>query len=77
MALNWSDNVRVRHILPVFDFWLWRGTIQDFSRGCQTPEILAEEIKHFRNEMARAIVLTSEQWFLRSGTENTDGGLIV
>jgi hypothetical protein len=29
------------------------------------------------NEMARAIVLTSEQWFLLSGTENTDGGLIT
>jgi hypothetical protein len=27
--------------------------------------------------MARAIVLTSEQWFLQSGTENTDGGLII
>jgi hypothetical protein len=27
--------------------------------------------------MARAIVLTSEQWFLLSGTENTDGGLII
>jgi hypothetical protein len=30
-----------------------------------------------KNEMARAIVLTSEQWFLQSGTENTDGGLII
>jgi hypothetical protein len=29
------------------------------------------------NEMARAIVLTSEQWFLLSGTENTDDGLII
>jgi hypothetical protein len=29
------------------------------------------------NEMARAIVLTSEQWFLLYGTENTDGGLII
>jgi hypothetical protein len=29
------------------------------------------------NEMARAIVLTCEQWFLLSGTENTDGGLII
>jgi hypothetical protein len=29
------------------------------------------------NEMARAIVLTSKQWFLLSGTENTDGGLII
>jgi hypothetical protein len=29
------------------------------------------------NEMARAIVLTSEQWFLLSGTEKTDGGLII
>jgi hypothetical protein len=29
-----------------------------------------------KNEMARVIVLTSEQWFLLSGTENTDGGLI-
>jgi hypothetical protein len=29
------------------------------------------------NEMARAIVLTSDQWFLLSGTENTDGGLII
>jgi hypothetical protein len=28
-------------------------------------------------EMASAIVLTSEQWFLLSGTENTDGGLII
>jgi hypothetical protein len=27
--------------------------------------------------MARAIVLTSEPWFLLSGTENTDGGLII
>jgi hypothetical protein len=27
--------------------------------------------------MARATVLTSEQWFLLSGTENTDGGLII
>jgi hypothetical protein len=27
--------------------------------------------------MAKAIVLTSEQWFLLSGTENTDGGLIM
>jgi hypothetical protein len=27
--------------------------------------------------MSRAIVLTSEQWFLLSGTENTDGGLIL
>jgi hypothetical protein len=27
--------------------------------------------------MAKAIVLTSEQWFLLSGTENTDGGLII
>jgi hypothetical protein len=27
--------------------------------------------------MARAIVLTSEQWYLLSGTENTDGGLII
>jgi hypothetical protein len=27
--------------------------------------------------MARAIALTSEQWFLPSGTENTDGGLII
>jgi hypothetical protein len=27
--------------------------------------------------MARAIVLTSGQWFLLSGTENTDGGLII
>jgi hypothetical protein len=27
--------------------------------------------------MARAIVLTSEQWFSLSGTENTDGGLII
>jgi hypothetical protein len=26
---------------------------------------------------ARAIVLTSEQWFSLSGTENTDGGLII
>jgi hypothetical protein len=26
--------------------------------------------------MARAIVLTSEQWVLQSGTENTDSGLI-
>jgi hypothetical protein len=31
----------------------------------------------FTNEMARAIVLTSEQWYLLSGTENTDGGLII
>jgi hypothetical protein len=29
------------------------------------------------NEKARAIVLTSEQWFLLSGNENTDGGLII
>jgi hypothetical protein len=29
------------------------------------------------NEMARAIVLTCEQWLLLSGTENTDGGLII
>jgi hypothetical protein len=29
------------------------------------------------NEMARAIVLNSEQWFLQSGTEKTDGGLII
>jgi hypothetical protein len=27
--------------------------------------------------MTRAIVLTSEQWLLLSGTENTDGGLII
>jgi hypothetical protein len=27
--------------------------------------------------MARAIVLTSEQWFLRCGIENTDGGLNI
>jgi hypothetical protein len=27
--------------------------------------------------MARAILLTSELWFLLSGTENTDGGLII
>jgi hypothetical protein len=27
--------------------------------------------------MARVIVLTSEQWFLLSRTENTDGGLII
>jgi hypothetical protein len=29
------------------------------------------------NEMARAIVLTSEHWFLLSGTVNSDGRLIV
>jgi hypothetical protein len=28
-------------------------------------------------KMARAIVLTPEQWFLPSGTENTEGGLII
>jgi hypothetical protein len=28
------------------------------------------------HEMARVILLTSEQWFF-SGTENTDGGLII
>jgi hypothetical protein len=27
--------------------------------------------------MARAIVLISEQWFFLSGTENTDGGLMI
>jgi hypothetical protein len=31
----------------------------------------------YANEMARAIVLTSEQWFLLSGTENNDGRLII
>jgi hypothetical protein len=30
-----------------------------------------------RNEMASAIVLTFEQWFLLSAPENTDGGLII
>jgi hypothetical protein len=34
-------------------------------------------LRKMRNEMARVIVLTSEQWFLLSGTENTDGGLIL
>jgi hypothetical protein len=29
------------------------------------------------NEMVRAIVLSSEQCFLLSGTENIDGGLII
>jgi hypothetical protein len=33
--------------------------------------------QRFKNEMARAIVLTSEQWFLPSGTKNTDAGLII
>jgi hypothetical protein len=34
---------------------------------------------HLTNEIARAIVLTSDQCFLLSGTENfnTDGGLII
>jgi hypothetical protein len=36
-----------------------------------------EQMRAKINEMARSIVLTSEQWFLRSGTENTDGGLII
>jgi hypothetical protein len=44
------------------------------SGNFSVPE--SEEIEeYYFNEMA--IVLTSEKWFLLSGTENTDGGLII
>jgi hypothetical protein len=33
--------------------------------------------KMIEYEMARVIVLTSEQWFLLSGTENTDGRHVI
>jgi hypothetical protein len=40
-------------------------------------KISRPEVKAFLDEMARAIVLTPEHWFLLSGTVNSDGRLIV
>jgi hypothetical protein len=41
------------------------------------PPTVLKLIDGNQNEIARAIMLTSEQWFLLSGTETTDGGLII